>query len=201
MRPSGISDAFMVQLSTPGISCHGEMHQLFPVNHRTPSTCLMQPPFSPQVQKGFWKPPPQFWFGKVSQIRILDPFFLRNTAKHLLDIPLSVDPKSKKVRAARHWRETFRNCPEESITRVQGCASQGHLCHSQCTQAVLQPRVHPQLRGSEPAESDSTPKIKFIIFCPGCPVIQEGGIHEQQQFSVVSLRSCEILTLCSKYTV
>ncbi|XP_023700601.1 CMP-N-acetylneuraminate-beta-galactosamide-alpha-2,3-sialyltransferase 4-like isoform X3 [Paramormyrops kingsleyae] len=48
-----------------------------------------------RVQKGFWKPPPQFWFGKASQIRILDPFFLRSTAKHLLDIPLSVDPKSK----------------------------------------------------------------------------------------------------------
>ncbi|XP_048853676.1 CMP-N-acetylneuraminate-beta-galactosamide-alpha-2,3-sialyltransferase 4-like isoform X2 [Brienomyrus brachyistius] len=46
-------------------------------------------------QKGFWKPPPQFWFGKTSQIRILDPFFLRSTAKHLLHIPLTVDPMSK----------------------------------------------------------------------------------------------------------
>ncbi|XP_037123782.1 CMP-N-acetylneuraminate-beta-galactosamide-alpha-2,3-sialyltransferase 4 isoform X2 [Syngnathus acus] len=46
-----------------------------------------------RVRKGFWKPPPQIWLGDVSQIRVLDPHFMHQTAEKLLQIPLN--PKSK----------------------------------------------------------------------------------------------------------
>nr|XP_061832443.1 CMP-N-acetylneuraminate-beta-galactosamide-alpha-2,3-sialyltransferase 4-like [Nerophis lumbriciformis] len=42
-----------------------------------------------RVRKGFWKPPPQIWLGDVSQIRVLDPHFLHQTAEKLLRIPLN----------------------------------------------------------------------------------------------------------------
>lgn len=48
-----------------------------------------------QVRKGFWKPPPQIWLGDASKVRVLDPYFLHQTAVSLLKIPLH--PKSKKV--------------------------------------------------------------------------------------------------------
>ncbi|XP_042630692.1 CMP-N-acetylneuraminate-beta-galactosamide-alpha-2,3-sialyltransferase 4-like isoform X4 [Cyprinus carpio] len=41
-----------------------------------------------RIRKGFWKPPPQIWLGRASQIRVLDPYFLRLTASKLLRIPL-----------------------------------------------------------------------------------------------------------------
>nr|XP_020456090.1 CMP-N-acetylneuraminate-beta-galactosamide-alpha-2,3-sialyltransferase 4 isoform X2 [Monopterus albus] len=38
--------------------------------------------------KGFWKPPPQIWSADDSNIRVLDPHFLQQTADRLLHIPL-----------------------------------------------------------------------------------------------------------------
>ncbi|XP_076850168.1 CMP-N-acetylneuraminate-beta-galactosamide-alpha-2,3-sialyltransferase 4 isoform X2 [Brachyhypopomus gauderio] len=46
-----------------------------------------------RVRKGFWKPPPQVWLGRVSQLRILHPCFLHLTASKLLQIPL--EPKNQ----------------------------------------------------------------------------------------------------------
>ncbi|XP_067245706.1 CMP-N-acetylneuraminate-beta-galactosamide-alpha-2,3-sialyltransferase 4 isoform X4 [Chanodichthys erythropterus] len=70
--------------------------------HNDPDTLLVLVPFKQQdlrwlkeilydekrVRKGFWKPPPQIWLGQASQIRVLDPYFLRLTASKLLQIPL-----------------------------------------------------------------------------------------------------------------
>ncbi|XP_026087163.1 CMP-N-acetylneuraminate-beta-galactosamide-alpha-2,3-sialyltransferase 4-like isoform X1 [Carassius auratus] len=50
-----------------------------------------------RVRKGFWKPPPQFWLGRASQIRVLDPYFLRITASKLLQIPLQPRRQQKPV--------------------------------------------------------------------------------------------------------
>ncbi|KAG5269135.1 hypothetical protein AALO_G00198660 [Alosa alosa] len=49
------------------------------------------------VRKGFWKPPPQIWLGKTSQIRVLDPYFLHHTASKLLQIPLNPKGREKPV--------------------------------------------------------------------------------------------------------
>ncbi|KAG7484490.1 hypothetical protein MATL_G00049940 [Megalops atlanticus] len=79
-----------------------------PTIHNDPDTIMVLVPFKQQdlrwlkeilydekrVRKGFWKPPPQIWLGKTSHIRILDPFFLRQTASRLLKIPLNLPPKS-----------------------------------------------------------------------------------------------------------
>ncbi|XP_064208631.1 CMP-N-acetylneuraminate-beta-galactosamide-alpha-2,3-sialyltransferase 4-like [Anguilla rostrata] len=74
--------------------------------HNDPDTLMVLVPFKQQdlrwikeilndekrERKGFWKPPPQFWLGNPKQLRILDPFFLHQTASRLLNIPLK--PKS-----------------------------------------------------------------------------------------------------------
>ncbi|KAL0168688.1 hypothetical protein M9458_036910, partial [Cirrhinus mrigala] len=70
--------------------------------HNDPDTLMVLVPFKLQdlrwlkeilydekrVRKGFWKPPPLIWLGQASQIRVLDPYFLRLTASELLQIPL-----------------------------------------------------------------------------------------------------------------
>ncbi|XP_042630691.1 CMP-N-acetylneuraminate-beta-galactosamide-alpha-2,3-sialyltransferase 4-like isoform X3 [Cyprinus carpio] len=50
-----------------------------------------------RIRKGFWKPPPQIWLGRASQIRVLDPYFLRLTASKLLRIPLKPRKQQKPV--------------------------------------------------------------------------------------------------------
>ncbi|KAJ8342502.1 hypothetical protein SKAU_G00324300 [Synaphobranchus kaupii] len=74
--------------------------------HNDPDTIMVLVPFKQQdlrwikeilydekrVRRGFWRPPPQIWLGKPSQVRVLDPFFLHETACRLLNIPLK--PKS-----------------------------------------------------------------------------------------------------------
>ncbi|XP_056622291.1 CMP-N-acetylneuraminate-beta-galactosamide-alpha-2,3-sialyltransferase 4 isoform X2 [Triplophysa dalaica] len=82
-----------------------------PTIHNDPDTLLVLVPFKHQdlrwlkeilynekrVRKGFWKPPPQIWLGRFSQIRVLDPYFLRVTASELLKISLNPSPKQKPV--------------------------------------------------------------------------------------------------------
>lgn len=84
--------------------------------HNDPDTLLVLVPFKQQdlrwlkeilydekrVRKGFWKPPPQIWLGRTSQIRVLDPYFLRLTASKLLQIPLQ--PRRQQVRSAHMAR-------------------------------------------------------------------------------------------------
>ncbi|XP_016369549.1 CMP-N-acetylneuraminate-beta-galactosamide-alpha-2,3-sialyltransferase 4-like isoform X1 [Sinocyclocheilus rhinocerous] len=79
--------------------------------HNDPDTLLALVPFKQQdlrwlkeilydekrVRKGFWKPPPQIWLGGASQIRVLDPYFLRLTASKLLQIPLQPHRQQKLV--------------------------------------------------------------------------------------------------------
>ncbi|XP_058606762.1 CMP-N-acetylneuraminate-beta-galactosamide-alpha-2,3-sialyltransferase 4 isoform X2 [Onychostoma macrolepis] len=76
-----------------------------------PDTLLVLVPFKQQdlrwlkeilydekrVRKGFWKLPPQIWLGRASQIRVLDPYFLRLTASKLLQIPLQPLKQQKPV--------------------------------------------------------------------------------------------------------
>ncbi|KAJ8275627.1 hypothetical protein COCON_G00073790 [Conger conger] len=71
--------------------------------HNEPNTMMVLVPFKQQdlrwikeilydekrMRRGFWKPPPQFWLGKASQIRILDPFFMQQTASRLLNLPMT----------------------------------------------------------------------------------------------------------------
>ncbi|XP_066565743.1 CMP-N-acetylneuraminate-beta-galactosamide-alpha-2,3-sialyltransferase 4 isoform X2 [Amia ocellicauda] len=82
---------------------------LDPGIHNDPDTLMVLIPFKREdlrwlkeilydekrVRKGFWRPPPQIWQGKTSQVRVLDPFFLQETATKLLNIPLTLPPKSK----------------------------------------------------------------------------------------------------------
>ncbi|XP_059361925.1 CMP-N-acetylneuraminate-beta-galactosamide-alpha-2,3-sialyltransferase 4-like isoform X3 [Carassius carassius] len=82
-----------------------------PGTHNDPDTLLVLVPFKQQdlrwlkeilydekrVRKGFWKPPPQIWLGRASQIRVLDPYFLRLTASKLLQIPLQPRRQQKPV--------------------------------------------------------------------------------------------------------
>ncbi|XP_063061577.1 CMP-N-acetylneuraminate-beta-galactosamide-alpha-2,3-sialyltransferase 4 [Engraulis encrasicolus] len=79
--------------------------------HNNPDTLQVLVPFKQQdlrwlkeilydekrVRKGFWKPPPQIWLGKTSQIRVLDPHFLHHTASKLLQIPLHPKGREKPV--------------------------------------------------------------------------------------------------------
>ncbi|XP_026143877.1 CMP-N-acetylneuraminate-beta-galactosamide-alpha-2,3-sialyltransferase 4-like isoform X3 [Carassius auratus] len=79
--------------------------------HNDPDTLLVLVPFKQQdlrwlkeilydekrIRKGFWKPPPQIWLGRGSQIRVLDPYFLRLTASKLLQIPLQPSRQQKPV--------------------------------------------------------------------------------------------------------
>ncbi|KAJ8280369.1 hypothetical protein GJAV_G00053720 [Gymnothorax javanicus] len=69
-----------------------------PSIHNDPDTILVLVPFKPndlrwlkeilynekRVQQGFWKPPPQIWLARASQIRVLDPYFMLHTSKTLL---------------------------------------------------------------------------------------------------------------------
>ncbi|KAM4741964.1 CMP-N-acetylneuraminate-beta-galactosamide-alpha-2,3-sialyltransferase 4 isoform 1-T3 [Anableps anableps] len=71
-----------------------------PALQNEPGTLMVLVPFKQQdlrwlkeiiynekrVRKGFWKPPPQIWLGDVSKIRVLDPYFLHQTADKLLKI-------------------------------------------------------------------------------------------------------------------
>ncbi|XP_015228190.1 PREDICTED: CMP-N-acetylneuraminate-beta-galactosamide-alpha-2,3-sialyltransferase 4 [Cyprinodon variegatus] len=71
-----------------------------PTLHNDPDTLMVLVPFKQQdlrwlkeiiynekrVRRGFWRPPPQFWLGDVSKIRVLDPHFLQKTADKLLKI-------------------------------------------------------------------------------------------------------------------
>lgn len=73
-----------------------------PALHNEPETLMVLVPFKQQdlrwlkeilynekrVQKGFWKPPPQVWMGDKSKVRVLNPYFLHQTAEHLLHIPV-----------------------------------------------------------------------------------------------------------------
>ncbi|XP_077091644.1 CMP-N-acetylneuraminate-beta-galactosamide-alpha-2,3-sialyltransferase 4-like isoform X3 [Siphateles boraxobius] len=79
--------------------------------HNDPDTLLVLVPFKQhdlrwlkeilydekRVRKGFWKPPPLIWLGRTSQIRILDPYFLRLTASKLLQIPLQPRQHQKPI--------------------------------------------------------------------------------------------------------
>ncbi|KAI1893766.1 hypothetical protein AGOR_G00127050 [Albula goreensis] len=82
-----------------------------PSIHNDPDTIMVLVPFKQndlrwlkeilynekRVRKGFWKPPPQIWMGSTSQIRILDPFFLHQTAGTLLHIPLQPRKNQKPI--------------------------------------------------------------------------------------------------------
>ncbi|XP_055030219.2 CMP-N-acetylneuraminate-beta-galactosamide-alpha-2,3-sialyltransferase 4 isoform X5 [Misgurnus anguillicaudatus] len=82
-----------------------------PEIHNNPDTLLVLVPFKDhdlrwlkmilynekRVLKGFWKLPPQIWLGGTSQIRVLDPYFLRLTASNLLKIPLRPNRQQKPV--------------------------------------------------------------------------------------------------------
>lgn len=82
-----------------------------PEIHNNPDTLLVLVPFKDhdlrwlkmilynekRVLKGFWKLPPQIWLGGTSQIRVLDPYFLRLTASNLLKIPLKPNRQQKPV--------------------------------------------------------------------------------------------------------
>jgi hypothetical protein len=50
-------------------------------------------------QKGLLETPPEIWLGKTSHIRILDPYFLQQTASRLLRLPLNTPPKTNQVKA------------------------------------------------------------------------------------------------------
>ncbi|XP_062407674.1 CMP-N-acetylneuraminate-beta-galactosamide-alpha-2,3-sialyltransferase 4 isoform X2 [Sardina pilchardus] len=92
-----------------------------PSLHNNPDTLLVLVPFKQQdlrwlkeilydekrVRKGFWKPPPQIWLGKTSQIRVLDPYFLQHTASKLLQIPLN--PKGREVSRSPHPHDGCQN--------------------------------------------------------------------------------------------
>ncbi|KAL6116392.1 st3gal4 [Pungitius sinensis] len=82
-----------------------------PGQHNEPGTLMVLVPFKQQdlrwlkeilynekrVRKGFWKPPPQIWLGDTNQIRVLDPWFLHQTADRLLRIPLRPTIKQQPV--------------------------------------------------------------------------------------------------------
>ncbi|KPP63082.1 hypothetical protein Z043_118685 [Scleropages formosus] len=82
-----------------------------PDAHNDPDTLMVLVPFKQndlrwlkeilynekRVRKGFWKPPPQIWQGKSSHIRILDPYFLYQTASKVLKIPVQPKGKEKPV--------------------------------------------------------------------------------------------------------
>lgn len=77
--------------------------------HNEPGTLLVLVPFKQQdlrwlkeilynekmVRRGFWRPPPQVWVGDVDKIRVLDPYFLHQTADRLLQI--HQNPKNNQV--------------------------------------------------------------------------------------------------------
>ncbi|XP_036419014.1 CMP-N-acetylneuraminate-beta-galactosamide-alpha-2,3-sialyltransferase 4 isoform X1 [Colossoma macropomum] len=83
----------------------------YPAIHNDPDTLMVLVPFKQQdlrwlkeilynekrVRAGFWKPPPQIWLGRTSQLRILDPYFLHLTASKLLEMPLEPKKKQKCV--------------------------------------------------------------------------------------------------------
>ncbi|XP_021473291.2 CMP-N-acetylneuraminate-beta-galactosamide-alpha-2,3-sialyltransferase 4 isoform X1 [Oncorhynchus mykiss] len=82
-----------------------------PSIHNDPDTLMVLVPFKQQdvrwlkeilynekrIRKGFWKPPPEIWLGKTSHIRILDPYFLQQTASRLLRLPLNTPPKTNQI--------------------------------------------------------------------------------------------------------
>uniref|UniRef100_A0A8C7IFC3 CMP-N-acetylneuraminate-beta-galactosamide-alpha-2,3-sialyltransferase 4 n=1 Tax=Oncorhynchus kisutch TaxID=8019 RepID=A0A8C7IFC3_ONCKI len=84
-----------------------------PSIHNDPDTLMVLVPFKQQdvrwlkeilynekrIRKGFWKPPPEIWLGKTSHIRILDPYFLQQTASRLLRLPLNTPPKTNQIPA------------------------------------------------------------------------------------------------------
>ncbi|XP_061684410.1 CMP-N-acetylneuraminate-beta-galactosamide-alpha-2,3-sialyltransferase 4 isoform X5 [Syngnathoides biaculeatus] len=83
-----------------------------------------------RVRKGFWKPPPQIWLGDVAQIRVLDPYFLQQTAEKLLQIPLN--PKSKQEKAC-HIFETLKKqkgneAKKEELTASNVCFERVGAC-------------------------------------------------------------------------
>ncbi|KAL0994584.1 hypothetical protein UPYG_G00124440 [Umbra pygmaea] len=49
------------------------------------------------LRKGFWKIPPQIWLAKPSQIRILDPYFMHQTASRVLHLPINTPAKRNKI--------------------------------------------------------------------------------------------------------
>ncbi|XP_071195423.1 CMP-N-acetylneuraminate-beta-galactosamide-alpha-2,3-sialyltransferase 4-like isoform X3 [Salvelinus alpinus] len=83
-----------------------------PSIHNDPDTLMVLVPFKQQdvrwlkeilynekrIRKGFWKPPPEIWLGKTSHIRILDPYFLQQTASRMLRLPLNTPPKTNQPR-------------------------------------------------------------------------------------------------------
>ncbi|XP_038861165.1 CMP-N-acetylneuraminate-beta-galactosamide-alpha-2,3-sialyltransferase 4-like isoform X4 [Salvelinus namaycush] len=84
-----------------------------PSIHNDPDTLMVLVPFKQQdvrwlkeilynekrIRKGFWKPPPEIWLGKTSHIRILDPYFLQQTASRMLHLPLNTPPKTNQIPA------------------------------------------------------------------------------------------------------
>ncbi|XP_071195422.1 CMP-N-acetylneuraminate-beta-galactosamide-alpha-2,3-sialyltransferase 4-like isoform X2 [Salvelinus alpinus] len=84
-----------------------------PSIHNDPDTLMVLVPFKQQdvrwlkeilynekrIRKGFWKPPPEIWLGKTSHIRILDPYFLQQTASRMLRLPLNTPPKTNQIPA------------------------------------------------------------------------------------------------------
>ncbi|XP_024133188.1 CMP-N-acetylneuraminate-beta-galactosamide-alpha-2,3-sialyltransferase 4 [Oryzias melastigma] len=75
--------------------------------HNEEDTLMVMVPFKPhdlrwlkemlydekRDSRGFWKPPPLIWLGHRSKVRVLDPYFMHQTAKKLLHIPFP--PKIK----------------------------------------------------------------------------------------------------------
>ncbi|KAJ7996824.1 hypothetical protein DPEC_G00222530 [Dallia pectoralis] len=79
--------------------------------HNDPDTLLVLVPFKQQdvrwlkeilynekrTRKGFWKPPPQIWKGRTSNLRILDPYYMHQTARRLLNLPINTPAKRKRI--------------------------------------------------------------------------------------------------------
>ncbi|MBN3318025.1 SIA4C sialyltransferase, partial [Atractosteus spatula] len=96
-----------------------------PYIHNDPDTVMVLVPFKQQdlrwmkeilydekrVRKGFWKPPPQIWQAKTSQIRVLDPFFLHETETRLLNLTVNVNPKSREVSERDQHSKTVNDAP------------------------------------------------------------------------------------------
>uniref|UniRef100_A0A3P9I2W1 CMP-N-acetylneuraminate-beta-galactosamide-alpha-2,3-sialyltransferase 4 n=1 Tax=Oryzias latipes TaxID=8090 RepID=A0A3P9I2W1_ORYLA len=71
--------------------------------HNEEDTLMVLVPFKPddlrwlkeilydekRVRKGFWKPPPLIWLGQSSKVRVLDPYFMQQTANKLLQFSLA----------------------------------------------------------------------------------------------------------------
>lgn len=103
-----------------------------------------------KVRKGFWRPPPQVWLGDVSKIRVLDPYFLYQTAEKLLHMPLQIkgrpvssDTPLQRIHFHTDWVFFFFKCTQyPHLTRMWVCCSFAfssslhvHVCAWVCVRA------------------------------------------------------------------